>query len=209
VVTFDKNYSMELCGGTHVKNTSEIGYFKLLSESSIAAGIRRIEATTSTNVLDYYKQKEQMLDEISAMLKHPQKLTQTIQNMSIENGAIKKSLSSYEQVIANLEFEKFTQYKKELSYVLSYDHLSSEVVKLLAAKLRVEYPDRAFILTTKEDGKLKLTVICGDTYLKNGKPDAKTIVKEIAPIIKGGGGGQATIANAVGDISTDLGLLAK
>jgi alanyl-tRNA synthetase len=94
VVTFDKNYSMELCGGTHVKNTSEIGYFKLLSESSIAAGIRRIEATTSTNVLDYYKQKEQMLDEISAMLKHPQKLTQTIQNMSIENGAIKKSLSS-------------------------------------------------------------------------------------------------------------------
>ena len=209
VVTFDKNYSMELCGGTHVKNTSEIGYFKLLSESSIAAGIRRTEATTSTNVLDYYKQKEQMLDEISAMLKHPQKLTQTIQNMSIENGAIKKSLSSYEQVIANLEFEKFTQYKKELSYVLSYDHLSSDVVKLLAAKLRTEYQDRAFILTTKEDSKLKLTVICGDTYLKNGKPDAKTIVKEIAPIIKGGGGGQATIANAVGDISTDLGLLAK
>ena len=209
VVTFDKNYSMELCGGTHVKNTSEIGYFKLLSESSIAAGIRRIEATTSTNVLDYYKQKEQMLDEISAMLKHPQKLTQTIQNMSIENGAIKKSLSSYEQVIANLEFEKFTQYKKELSYVLSYDHLSSDVVKLLAAKLRTEYQDRAFILTTKEDSKLKLTVICGDTYLKNGKPDAKTIVKKIAPIIKGGGGGQATIANAVGDISTDLGLLAK
>jgi alanyl-tRNA synthetase len=209
VVTFDKNYSMELCGGTHVKNTSEIGYFKLLSESSIAAGIRRIEATTSTNVLDYYKQKEQMLDEISAMLKHPQKLTQTVQNMSIENGAIKKSLSSYEQVIASLEFEKFTQYKKELSFVLSYDHLSSEVVKLLAAKLRLEYPDRAFILTTKEEGKLKLTIICGDNYIKTGKPDAKTIVKEISPIIKGGGGGQATIANAVGDISTDLGLLAK
>lgn len=209
VVTFDKNYSMELCGGTHVKNTSEIGYFKLLSESSIAAGIRRIEATTSTNVLDYYKQKEQMLDEISAMLKHPQKLTQTVQNLSTENGAIKKSLNSYEQVIANLEFEKFTQYQKELSYILSYDHLSSDVVKLLAIKLRTEYPDRAFILTTKEDGKLKLTVICGDIYLKNGKPDAKTIVKEIAPIIKGGGGGQATIANAVGDISTNLGLLAN
>ena len=209
VVTFDKNYSMELCGGTHVKNTSEIGYFKLISESSIAAGIRRIEATTSTNVLDYYKQKEQMLDEISAILKHPQKLTQTVQNMSIENGAIKKSLSSYEQVIASLEFEKFTQYKKELSFVLSYDHLSSEVVKLLAAKLRLEYPDRAFILTTKEEGKLKLTIICGDNYIKTGKPDAKTIVKEISPIIKGGGGGQATIANAVGDISTDLGLLAK
>ena len=209
VVTFDKNYSMELCGGTHVKNTSEIGYFKLLSESSIAAGIRRIEATTSTNVLDYYKQKEQMLDEISAMLKHPQKLTQTIHNLSTENGAIKKSLNSYEQVIANLEFEKFTQYQKELSYILTYDHLSSDVVKLLATKLRTEYPDRAFILTTKEDGKLKLTVICGDIYLKNGKPDAKTIVKEIAPIIKGGGGGQATIANAVGDISTDLGLLAN
>ena len=209
VVTFDKNYSMELCGGTHVKNTSEIGYFKLLSESSIAAGIRRIEATTSTNVLDYYKQKEQMLDEISAILKHPQKLTQTVQNMSIENGAIKKSLSSYEQVIASLEFEKFTQYKKELSFVLSYDHLSSEVVKLLAAKLRLEYPDRAFILTTKEEGKLKLTIICGDNYIKTGKPDAKTIVKEISPIIKGVGGGQATIANAVGDISTDLGLLAK
>jgi alanyl-tRNA synthetase len=72
VVTFDKNYSMELCGGTHVSNTSEIGFFKILSESSIAAGIRRIEATTSANVLDYYQQKEATLDEVSQILKNPQ-----------------------------------------------------------------------------------------------------------------------------------------
>jgi len=207
VVTFDKDYSMELCGGTHVKNTSELGFFKLLTESSIAAGIRRIEATTSTNALDYYQQKEQQLDEISTLLKHPQKLIQAVQNLSNENGAFKKNLASYEQVIANLEFEKYTLYNKELSNVMSYDHLSSDVLKLIASKLRTHYLDRAFILATKEDGKLKLTIICGDTYLMTGKPDAKSIVKELASVIKGGGGGQATMAHAVGDMSTDLKLL--
>ena len=207
VVTFDKNYSMELCGGTHVSNTSEIGFFKILSESSIAAGIRRIEATTSTNVLDYYQQKEATLDEVSQILKNPQKLTQTVQNLSNEHAQMRKTLTSYEQVIANLEFEKLIQNTANVGKVMSYDHLSSEIVKLLASKLRNHFPENSFILTTKEDGKLKLTIICGDAYLQAGKPDAKSIVKEISPIIKGGGGGQATIANAVGDISTDLGLL--
>lgn len=207
VVTFDKNYSMELCGGTHVSNTSEIGFFKLLSESSIAAGIRRIEATTSTNVLDYYQQKEATLDEVSLILKNPQKLVQTVQTISNEHVQMRKTLTSYEQVIANLEFEKLVQNPANISKVLSYDHLSSEIVKVLASKLRTHFQDSSFILTTKEDGKLKLTIVCGDAYLQAGKPDAKSIVKEISPIIKGGGGGQPTIANAVGDISTDLGLL--
>lgn len=207
VVTFDKEYSMELCGGTHVSNTSEIGYFKILSESSIAAGIRRIEATTSTNVLDYYQQKEATLSEVSQILKHPQKLVQTVQTLTNEHGQMRKTLTSYEQIIANLEFDKLVHNTKEISKVLSFDHLSSEIVKVLATKLRNHFQDKSFILTTKEDSKLKLTIVCGDNYLKEGKPDAKSIVKEIAPIIRGGGGGQPTIANAVGDISTDLGLL--
>ncbi|MFN7239174.1 MAG: alanine--tRNA ligase-related protein, partial [Chitinophagales bacterium] len=208
VVTFDKNYSMELCGGTHVSNTSEIGFFKILSESSIAAGIRRIEATTSTNVLDYYQQKEATLNKVSQILKNPQKLVQTVQTLSNEHAQMRKTLTSYEQVIANLEFEKLIHTPASISKVLSYDHLSSEIVKVLASRLRNHFQENSFILTTKEDGKLKLTIICGDAYLQAGKPDAKSIVKEIAPIIKGGGGGQPTIANAVGDISTDLGLLA-
>jgi alanyl-tRNA synthetase len=209
VVTFDKNYSMELCGGTHVSNTSEIGFFKILSESSIAAGIRRIEATTSANVLDYYQQKEATLDEVSQILKNPQKLVQTVQSLSTEHAQMRKTLTSYEQVIANLEFEKLVQNPANISKVLSYDHLSSEIVKVLASKLRTHFQDKSFILTTKEDSKLKLTIICGDAYLQAGKPDAKSIVKDISTIIKGGGGGQPAIANAVGDISTDLGLLAS
>ncbi len=209
VVTFDKNYSMELCGGTHVSNTSEIGFFKILSESSIAAGIRRIEATTSTNVLDYYQQKESTLDEVSQILKNPQKLVQTVQTLSNEHAQLRKTLTSYEQVIANLEFEKLVQNPANISKVMSYDHLSSEIVKVLASKLRNHFQENSFILTTKEDGKLKLTIVCGDAYLQAGKPDAKSIVKDISTIIKGGGGGQPAIANAVGDISTDLGLLSS
>jgi alanyl-tRNA synthetase len=200
---------MELCGGTHVSNTSEIGFFKILSESSIAAGIRRIEATTSANVLDYYQQKEATLDEVSQILKNPQKLVQTVQSLSTEHAQMRKTLTSYEQVIANLEFEKLVRNPANITKVLSYDHLSSEIVKVLASKLRTHFQDKSFILTTKEDSKLKLTIICGDAYLQAGKPDAKSIVKDISTIIKGGGGGQPAIANAVGDISTDLGLLAS
>ncbi|MFN7421878.1 MAG: DHHA1 domain-containing protein, partial [Chitinophagales bacterium] len=135
-------------------------------------------------------------------------LVQTVQTLSNEHAQMRKTLTSYEQVIANLEFEKLIHTPASISKVLSYDHLSSEIVKVLASRLRNHFQENSFILTTKEDGKLKLTIICGDAYLQAGKPDAKSIVKEIAPIIKGGGGGQPTIANAVGDISTDLGLLA-
>jgi alanyl-tRNA synthetase len=208
VVTFDPSYSMELCGGTHVKNTSEIGFFKILTESSIAAGVRRIEATTSTNVLEYYQKKEITLNEISAILKHPQKLNIAVQNLATENSALKKSMANYESIIANSEAEKIILNNASDSFVFaSYVNLSMDILKAMSTKLRAHFTDKLTILATKEDDKLKLVVLAGDAYIQSGKPDAKTIVKEISPIIKGGGGGQPTMANAVGDMAIDLNVV--
>lgn len=208
IVTFDEKYSMELCGGTHVKNTAELGFFKILSESSIAAGIRRLEATTSQNVLAYYQEKEKQLDEISAMLKHPQKLNQTIQNLSTENASLKKSISNYEGYIANIEFDRIVaNHANDKFLFMAYEDLSLDILKSMSSRLRAHFSDRLCILSAKEDGKLKLLILAGDAYLQSGKPDAKTIVKEISQMIKGGGGGQRTMANAVGDIGTDMKVL--
>ena len=208
VVTFDPAYSMELCGGTHVSNTSELGFFKIISESSIAAGVRRIEATTSSNVLEFYQQKETTLNEISAMLKHPQKLNVAVQNLATENTSLKKSIANYELIIANSELEKIIATQPSDSLVFaSYDNLSMDILKAMSSRIRTHFTDKLSILATKEDDKLKLIVLAGDAYIQAGKPDAKAIVKEISPIIKGGGGGQPTQANAVGDIATDLNVV--
>ncbi len=146
---------------------------------------------------------------VSQILKNPQKLVQTVQTITNEHAQMRKTLTSYEQVIANLELEKLIQHPANVAKVLVYNHLSSETIKVLASKLRSHFLDRALILAMKEDDKLKLTIICGDGYLKAGKPDAKSLVKDMASTYKINGGGQPTMATAVCDISINLDLLAN
>lgn len=211
VVTFDDSYSQELCGGTHVRNTSELGYFKILSESSIAAGVRRLEATTSENVLDYYRAKEAQLDEIDSMLKNPQKLIPAIQNLQTENQNLKKTSLQYENYIVANEVEKIvSKYKdsKDIYILHELAGLSADIVKSTAISLRNQLKDKCILLYTRDE-KLKITIACGDDYLTSGHPDAKTLVKELAPIVKGGGGGQPTIAHLVGDVVVDMDIVNK
>ncbi len=90
---------------------------------------------------------------------------------------------------------------------VNFEDLSSEILKLIGSKIRTHSKDKITVLTTKEDAKLKLLIIAGDEYLQSGLPDAKVIVKEISPLIKGGGGGQPSMANAMGESTTDLAML--
>lgn len=201
VVTFDPNVSQELCGGTHVKNTSELGYFKILSESSIASGVRRIEATTADNVIDYYKSKEKTLDDIAQVLKNPQKIVPTVQNLLTENNEQKKTIEKYEAYIATSEAKKIENSLKEGVAVVHLGEMSSDIVKSIATELRKNHSTLKLGIAFVEKDKFKIAIALGDasSHLKAGD-----IVKELATIIKGGGGGQPNFAIATGAIETEF-----
>ena len=94
VITFDPNYSIELCGGTHVKNTAHIGLFKITSESAVAAGVRRIEAITHTAARKQLKEQTALLEEVRAMLGNPQQVTKGIESLKKENEKLKEQVQA-------------------------------------------------------------------------------------------------------------------
>lgn len=209
IVTFDPQYSMELCGGTHVQNTAELGFFKILSEGSIASGVRRIEATTSTNVIHYYKQKEGILSEVATALKNPQNIPTAIHSLQTENSLLKKSISNFESYIIHAELESLkTSYANTPVIVHEFSDWSGDLVKSIAQKLRQEFSDKLIYLISRDD-KLRIQVACGDSYLASGKLDAKALVKDLSAKIQGGGGGQPSLATFVGDVSADISFIAR
>jgi alanyl-tRNA synthetase len=200
VVTFDQNYSMELCGGTHVSNTSEVGFFKILTEASIASGIRRIEATTSQTVIKYYQAKEKQLKDISNVLKNPTNPILAIQSIQNENIQLKKEAKSYEVFIVNTELNRIRTkiLAESKQMVIEEISFSSDIAKSIASALRTDFPDKCFQIMVRDE-KLRIHIACGDAYLQNGGKDAKTIVQELSSKIQGSGGGQPSIASFVGD----------
>ena len=200
VVTFDQNYSMELCGGTHVSNTAEIGFFKILTEASIASGIRRIEATTSQSVINYYQAKEKQLKDVTNSLKNPTNPVSAIQSILSENVQLKKEAKGYETYIVNMELNRIrTKIQAESKQMIVEEiSFSSDIAKSVASALRTDFPDKCFQILVRDE-KLRIHVACGDTYLKNGGKDARMIVQELSSKIQGSGGGQPSIASFVGD----------
>lgn len=199
--------SVELCGGTHVANTGNIGMIRIVSESSTAAGIRRIEAITGRKVEESMYLIQDTLHEIGTLFNNAPNLMQTIRKAIEENADLKKQAEAYikEKAISlkNHLIEK-AENINGVKVIRLLSPAAPDMVKDLAFMLRGELTEHfVFAAATTHQGKPMLTIMLSDDMVKEGK-NASAIVREAAKLIQGGGGGQPHFAQAGGKNENQL-----
>ena len=196
------DFSTELCGGTHVKNTSVITLFKIVSESGVAAGTRRIEALTGQGVIEYYKNQERMLKEAAIAAKaEPAMLVKKITAMNEEI----KSLNSENDKLKNkLANNSLSDASANTVAVGDYNVLATKVenvdmngLRNLGDQLKNKIGSGVVVLASECEGKVNLMVMATDDAIKAGA-HAGNLIKEIAALVGGGGGGRPNMAQAGG-----------
>ena len=192
------NDSKELCGGTHVSSTGEIGLFKILSEGSISSGIRRIEAITGLEAFNYLNKKEELVTELSTIVKS-QDLIKGVHQLINDNKELEKRLKSFKQAnSANLtqDLLKETVDIGGVRFIAQEVDMDAQELKTISFSLRKE-ENLALVLGAKSGDKALLSVMLTDDLVEKGL-DASVIIREIAKEINGGGGGQPFFATAGG-----------
>ncbi len=210
VVVMDPNYSIELCGGTHVGNTGQLGFFKIKHESAVAAGVRRIEAISGKAAEEYVNEHLHTLHEVQLALKNAKDPLKAIEKLYEEKQQLEKHIASLEarQLVA-IRNELLTKDEiiNQVSFVGDIVEVSSgDALKKLCADVKHHLNDHLIVLCANIDGKAFVAIGVADTVNAAKGLDASKIIKEqVAPLIKGGGGGQKTLATAGGQ---DIGNLA-
>jgi len=202
VISFDRAYSMELCGGTHVSNTNEIGLFKIVSEASVAAGVRRIEAISSTEAENYYMSKIDLLDKINVALGDPKDTLAQLEKTLKENKQLKKDLESLQSKAVNSlksELKSKVQNTNGMDTLIEkVDLPNADALKNLLFGLKPISENFVGFIAANIQGKPMLGMILSDSVAKAGKLNAGNVIRETAKEIKGGGGGQPFFATAGG-----------
>jgi alanyl-tRNA synthetase len=202
VITFDPKFSVELCGGTHVPFTGNIGLLKIVSESSVAAGVRRIEAVTADGAQQYLNDNLKLLNEVKAVLKNPKDVLASAKSLMDEKHALEKKLEVMYQQQANvLKDELARKATKSNGHTLIVEKISvptADTLKNIAYALRNQFDDLLLILAADVDGKPQVAVMLGEKTEAAKKYHAGNLVKELAKEIDGGGGGQPFFATAGG-----------
>ncbi len=200
VITFDPGYSVELCGGTHVNATGQIGLFKVTSEGAIAAGVRRIEAVTGKNAEVYVDDQIEVLDGIKEQFKNNKNILQAIVNTLDQNKKLEKELEKLlkeKALQVSDDLFKTAEEIKGVRFIAQKVELDVSQAKDLAYKLR-NMGDNVFVVLALENGgKVNLVVAFSDGLVAKSYHAGNTI-KQIAHHIKGGGGGQPHLATAGG-----------
>jgi alanyl-tRNA synthetase len=232
VVVMDPNYSIELCGGTHVGHTGEIGNFILKAEASVAAGVRRIEAVVGDAATMYLTEAKEKLhkqiiqltascamqaEKLNSIFKAPEwneqssvtVLNDTIAELLISQKELAKKLESQDALVVNELFEKFSSAfisVNGVSFLGEQVALSSaDNLKKLANQLIALHTKSVVILTAATEGKANVALAISESLVHEKNWQAPQIIKDkIAPLIKGGGGGQKTLASAGGQDASQL-----
>ena len=193
--------SIELCGGTHVPNTGNIGMIKILSESSIAAGIRRIEAITGQEVENALNRLEDVLNGIKQLFNNAPDAAVAVKKSIEENAALRKQVDEFVKAriaTAKEELLKNAEVVDDVRIVKLHGPAVSDVVKGIAFAIKADATERTvFLAATQDHGKPMLTVMISEDLVKDGL-NAGKIVREAAKLIQGGGGGQPHFAQAGG-----------
>ncbi len=196
------DFSMELCGGTHVKRTSDIAFFKILSESGVSAGVRRIEALTGANVMAYYKAMEENLAKAVAAAKAtPATLTDKIQHMQAEIKALSAENESLKSKAAKDALgdvmSQVVEVKGMKLLATSVDGVDMNGLRDLGDQLKEKLGEGVVVILSNQDGKVNMIAMATDGAVKAGA-HAGNLIKGIAALVGGGGGGRPNMAQAGG-----------
>ena len=196
------DFSIEFCGGTHVKNTSEIMAFKIISESGVAAGVRRIEALTSDGLMKYYAQIEETLKNAAHLMKAtPENLADKITHLMAENKALHGEVESLKSKMAQEAAGDVMDQVKEVKGVkllaAQLDGIDMNGLRDLGDQLKAKLGEGVVVLASANDGKVSLMVTATDEAMEKGA-HAGNLVKAIAGCVGGGGGGRPNMAQAGG-----------
>jgi alanyl-tRNA synthetase len=203
VVIIDPAYSIELCGGTHVGSTGELGMFKLIAESAVAAGVRRVEAVCGEAAERLINDQLEQLNAVKELVKNTKDPLQAIQNLQEELSQWKKKAEQMENQILVALRNELIQKAKSINGVTfmgeTVELSSADAVKKLAHELNHQLSNSVVILCANISGKASVAIAVSDVLVKEKNLDAGKLIKEVAaPLIKGGGGGQKTLATAGG-----------
>ena len=196
------DFSIEFCGGTHVKNTSEIMAFKIISETGVAAGVRRIEALTSDGLMKYYAQIEETLNKAAHLMKTtPDNLADKITHMMAENkslhGEVESLKSRMAQEAAGDVMDQVKEVKGVKLLAAQLDGIDMNGLRDLGDQFKAKLGEGVVVLASANDGKVSLMVTATDGAMKQGA-HAGNLVKGIAGCVGGGGGGRPNMAQAGG-----------
>ena len=193
--------SMELCGGTHVANTSEIWRFKITSESAVAAGIRRVEAITGDAVIKFFEDQSQTLQQLNSLLKGPQDIAKSVQQLQEENTHLKKELNDLQrlksQVVAKEVLGEIKEVKG-ISFLAKEVDMEAPALKDLSFELGKNFDNLFLVLGATKGDKPIISCYISKALVSEKGMDAGKVVRELGKYIQGGGGGQPFFATAGG-----------
>ncbi len=193
--------SIELCGGTHVKNTADIWHFKIVSEGAVAAGIRRIEAITNDAVKDFYTENNRIYFEMKDLLNNAKEPVKALKNLQDENNNLKKQI---EGLLKDKAKNIKSELKNELTEINGVQFLAKKLdldaagLKDVAFELGSQFDNLFLLFATENDGKALLSCYISKELVESKDLNAGTVVRELGKLIHGGGGGQPFFATAGG-----------
>ncbi len=199
--------SVELCGGTHVSSTGQIGLFKLRAESAVAAGVRRIEAITNEAVENYFAQQESTLRAINDTLRNPKDVTKAVEDLVQKNVELQKQVEQFKKEQALLvkgELKQAIISKGDYQFLEAKVNLDAGQVKDLLFQLKGETNRLVAVIGSTDADKCAISIFIDEALVSEKGWNAGTIVKAVGPHIQGGGGGQAFFATAGGKLASGI-----